>query len=94
MADGIQVVCPCCQTKLTVDAASGEILSEERPRRTKSFEEALSELRSSSRKREDAFAKAFERTRRLDEILEKKFKEAQKKTEGDTAPPVNPLDLD
>jgi hypothetical protein len=94
MPDQVDLTCPCCGTRLVADAATGEILSEERPKSAKSFEDAVSEVRSGSKRREDAFSKAFDRTQRLDELLEKKFEEAKKKTEDDGSRPVNPLDLD
>ena len=95
MADRIQVSCPCCSTRMVVDVATGEILSEERPKKPgKSFEDALGEVRSGSKKREDAFSKAFSRTRHQEEVLEKKFEEARKKTKDDPSRPTNPLDLD
>ena len=94
MSDQVDLTCPCCGTRLLADAATGEILSEERPKSSKTFDDAVSEVRSGSRRREDAFSKAFDRTQRLDELLEKKFEEARKKTEDDGSRLVNPLDLD
>ena len=94
MSDRVDLTCPCCGTRLVADAATGEILSEERPKSSKTFDDAVSEVRAGSKRREDAFSKAFDRTRRLDDLLEKKFEEARKKTEDDGTRPVNPLDLD
>jgi len=94
MADRVELTCPCCGTQLVADAETGEILSELRPRRTASFEDAVSEVRGGAKRREDAFAKAFDRTQKLDELLEKKFEEAKKKSSDDDRRPVNPLDLD
>lgn len=97
MAENVEVTCPCCATKLVVDAGSGEVLSQERPKvdHDKTFESALSDVRSGSSKREDAFSKAFDRTRKLDEVLEKKFAEAKKKAEKDPrGKPRGPFDLD
>jgi len=96
MADRVKVVCPCCSTKLVVEAQSGEILSEERPKvdPEKSFESAMSQVKSGSQRREEAFAKAFDRTKRLDDLLDKKFEEARKKAKDDPEKPLNPMDLD
>ena len=97
MSDRLDVTCPCCSTRLTVDAATGEILAEERPQadRTKSFEDAMTSVRGSAKKREEAFAKAFDRTQNLDDLLQKKFEEARKKAAQDpSAKPHNPLDFD
>jgi len=94
MSDRVDLTCPCCGTHLVADVATGEILSEDRPKSAKTFDDAVSEVRSGSKRREDAFSKAFDRTRNLDELLEKKFEEARKKTKDDGTRPTNPLDLD
>lgn len=97
MADNLEVTCPCCATKLTVDAESGEVIGEERPKvdHEKSFESALNDVRGGAAKREDAFSKAFDRTSRLDDLLSKKFEEAKKKAAKDpTKKPRSPFDAD
>lgn len=95
MSDPLKVACPCCGARLTVDASSGEVLTSERSRGTpKSFEQAMGEVRSGNQRREDAFSQAFEKTRNLEDVLEKKFQEARKKAADDTSPPRNPFDAD
>jgi len=95
MSDRIELTCPCCETKLVVDK-SGEILAEERPKKdlSKSFEQAMTKVRSGAEKRDEAFSKAYDRTRNLDDLLEKKFEEARKKAKDDKSRPFNPLDAD
>ena len=96
MADRVETVCPCCSTKLVVDAESGEILAEERPKVDveKSFEKAMGQVKSGSQRREEAFSKAFKKTQKLDDLLDKKFEEARKKAEKDKSKPRNPFDLE
>ena len=96
MSDRILVVCPCCETKLTVEKQSGEILAEERPKRDadKTFESAMNEVKTGSKRREDAFSKAFDRTQRMDDLLSKKFEEAKKKAKDKPEKRHNPLDFD
>jgi hypothetical protein len=97
MADRVETTCPCCNTKLVVHVATGEILAEERPKKDhdKSFENALSEVQSGSQRREDAFTKAFDKTQHLDEVLSEKFEEARKKAAKDpNAKRHNPFDFD
>ena len=95
-SDRIEVVCTCCQARLTVEKESGEVLATERPKMdaTKTFDEAMDKVRSGAKHREDLFEKAFDRTQRQDDILNKKFEEARKKAKDDTGKPHNPLDLD
>lgn len=96
MKDRVDTVCPCCETRLTVDVKTGDILAEERPRNdpTKTFDDAMNRVRSGASRREDAFSSAFDRTKRLDDVLEKKFEEARKKAAKDDSKPFNPLDAD
>lgn len=97
MADEkVDVTCPCCSTKLVVDSVSGEILSAERPEpdHEHTFDEALDAVRSGGRRRDEAFAKAFDKTQRLDDLLSRKFEEAKKKAAKDKSKPRNPFDLD
>ena len=95
--DRVELTCPCCRTQLVVDTDSGEILSEVRPRPDvdKTFDAAMKQVREGAGRREDAFEKALDRNRRLDDVLEKKFEEARKKAEKDPDKrPFNPLDAD
>ena len=96
MTDRVDVICPCCSTKLVVDVATGEILSEERPAvdHTKTFDAALDQVRGGEKRRDDAFHKAFDKTQRLDDLLSKKFEEAKKKAVKDKSKPRNPFDMD
>jgi hypothetical protein len=96
MSDHVEVKCPCCATELVVDSASGEILSETRPEpdHEATFDSAMDKVQSGEQRRHDAFTKAFDRTKNLDDLLSKKFDEAKKKAEKDTSKPKNPLDWD
>jgi hypothetical protein len=96
MTDRVNVRCPCCATKLVVDTATGEILSEERPKpdHAKTFDTAMDEVRGGEERRSDAFDKAFEKTQNLEDLLGKKFEEAKKKAAKDKSKPFNPLDMD
>jgi hypothetical protein len=93
MEQSLRVDCPCCGAKLVVARDTGDVVTFEAPKAApKSFDEAVGEMRSGHARREDAFAKAFDRTRRLEQVLDKKFEEARKKAEDDPAPPRNPFE--
>lgn len=96
MESHLKITCPCCGDLLTVDRATGEILAEERPepKPSKSFEQAMDDVRSGSQRREEIFSQAADRTRRLDDLLEKKFEEARKKAEKDSSRPRSIWDAD
>lgn len=91
----LEVTCPCCRTKLTLDAASGEILIQERPQRAGlSWDDALSATGKQRSEAEKAFQRGIERERNADELLEKKFQEALKRADKSDAPPPRIFDLD
>lgn len=89
----IEVICPCCESKLTVDPKTGLVVHTEAKKSGYSFEQALHEVESRKGKTDELFAKAFLDEKRRQESLEKKFKEAlESKDELDE--PVRPWDLD
>ena len=91
----LELTCPCCSTKLTVDAASGEILHEERPVKAgRSWDDALSAGKRQQAEAEKAFDRGLARQRSADDILEKKFREALKKADKSDDPPPRIFDLD
>lgn len=94
----LEVLCPCCETRLVLDAETGEILSEERPKRApvKSFDQALSEVRGAREKADKEFTKVMDRSKHEKDLLAKKFDEAMKKAEKtkDEPPPPRPFELD
>jgi len=93
--DNIELECPCCTTKLTIDRTTGDILFEKRPKRAEvSWEQALTAGKSKQSEAEALFDKGMDRERRADEILEKKFKEALKKADKSDTPPPRIFDLD
>jgi hypothetical protein len=96
MPDRVEVTCPCCKTQLVVDAETSEILSEERPKQdsNKTFEDAFSKVKGGEKTREKAFSKAYDKTRNLDDLLNKKFEEARKKAKEDKSKPKTPFDFD
>ena len=92
---GLELVCPCCRTKLVVDRDNGDILHEDRPKRAEvSWEKAVTAGQEKQAEAEALFDKGMDRERRADEILEKKFKEALKRADKTDTPPPRIFDLD
>jgi hypothetical protein len=93
-----EIVCPCCDTRLIVDAATGVILSEERPKKApvKSFDQALTEVKGARERADKDFAARMDNAKHEKEILAKKFEEAMKKAEKnkDEKPPPRPFEFD
>lgn len=96
MPKSLKIVCPCCDTLLTVDPATGAILLEERRthREHQSLDEAMGQVKAQRKEAEEKLARAMDEERRRDEILEKKFQEARKKAAESDEPPPRPFDAD
>jgi hypothetical protein len=96
MSKSIRITCPCCDTLLVIDPATGSILLEERrkQREHQSLDEALGKVKAQRREAEEKLARAMEETRHREEILEKKFEEARKKAAESDEPPPRPFDGD
>ncbi len=96
MPKSVKVVCPCCDTLLTIDPATGAILLEERRQRREhqSLDDAMSQVKAQRKEAEEKLARAMDEARHRDEILEKKFQEARKKAAESDEPPPRPFDAD
>jgi hypothetical protein len=92
----INVVCPCCETSLTIDGQTGAIIShEEKEKKLSSFEDLQSDLHKKKELREQIFAQEQEAQKDRQRILQEKFDEAFKKADVDSDKPFrNPLDFD
>jgi hypothetical protein len=90
-----EITCPCCSAIISVDAATGAILSHEAPKKAHlSLEEAADEVSKEKRRTADRFSRALDERSKQSEILEKKLQKAfEKAADDDTAPP-SPFDLD
>ena len=94
--DNFTVICPCCQTILTIDAQTGAILAhEEKKKITGSFEDLKGEMSKQKDLREQIFAQEMSSMKDRERLLEEKFQEALKR--ADKTPDIpfrNPLDMD
>ncbi len=92
----ISIICPCCEAKINIDAATGAILShEEKKKIVGSFEDLLSQQNKQKELREQLFSQEQVAQKDRSRILDEKFREAMKHADDDDAEPYrNPLDLD
>jgi hypothetical protein len=90
------VICPCCESNLTIDAQTGAILShEEKKKAHGSFEDLKGELHKQKELRDQLFSQEMSSMKDRERLLEEKFKEALKRADPDSGKPFkNPLDLD
>lgn len=90
------IICPCCEANLTIDAETGAILAhEEKAKKLGSFEDLKNELVKQKELRENLFAQEMSVQKDRQRILEEKFNEAMKRADTDSDIPFkNPLDLE
>ena len=90
------IICPCCESTMTIDGQTGAILShEEKAKPLASFDEMVKGLDKQKQVREQIFAQELSSMKDRDRILEEKFQEAMKRAEKDKDKPYrNPLDID
>ncbi len=91
-----EVVCPCCGARLKVDLRLGQVIAHEPSKKrlpAPDLDHAAELLRKEAERREDLFRRSAEGEKTKAEVLERKFEEALKKTQGE--PPTRPLrDID
>jgi len=96
--ENLNVTCPCCKAKLTVDPVFGAVLSHEEPPKASpnvDLTDAQKILAEQNRQREDKFADSWFQEKNKEDILAKKFEEAMKKAKDAPArKPIRDFDLD
>jgi hypothetical protein len=94
----IEVICPCCQGRLTIDLSLKTVIHHEAATKatpSMDLNEALGALKSQATRREARFQQALVAEREKGKVLERKFEESLKKAKEDpSAPPPRPIDLD
>jgi uncharacterized Zn finger protein (UPF0148 family) len=90
------IICPCCETTLTIDSQTGSLLAhEEKKKPIGTFEDLKSDLVKQKQKAENLFAQEMSSQKDRERILEEKFQEALKRADKTSDKPFkNPLDFD
>ena len=96
MASGkIEVICPCCETKLKVDKKTGEVIWEEKKVKVApSLSDMVKGLDAQKKEQEIQFQKQSAAQKERSRLLDEKFKEAQKNVDKDSDLPLRDIDLD
>jgi len=96
-APSIEVTCPCCQSRLTVDTELAVVLSHVEPPRAApevDISDAARILAEQARKREDKFRDSWEAEGKKEDVLNRKFEEALKKAKDQPVEkPLRDFDL-
>ena len=94
----IEVVCPCCQSKLVIDVQLTTVLSHTPPPKAApdvDISDAARILAEQARRREDKFRDSWEAESKKEDVLARKFEEALKKAhEQPNEKPLRDFDLE
>jgi hypothetical protein len=92
-----KVTCPCCDGRLTIDAALEAVVAHEPAPKAKSglgLDDALHSLKGAAARRAERFKEELKAQERKPQVLDKMFQEGMKKAKDTPGRPLNPLDLD
>ena len=93
----IEVTCPCCQSRLTVDTELAVVLAHVAPPKAApnvDIEDSARILADQAQRREDKFRESWEAEHKKEDVLSRKFEEALKKAkEQPVSKPVRDFDL-
>ena len=91
----LEVICPCCETKLQVDKKTGEIIWEERKAKpVPSLTDMVKELDNKKKENEDIFRKNRQNQKERGRVLDEIFKESTKHVDRSGEKPLRDFDLD
>ncbi len=94
----MEVTCPCCQAKLTIDLQLAVVLSHEAPPKAApdvDISDAARILEEQAQRREDKFRKSWEAEKKKEDVLSRKFEEALKKAKDQPVEkPLRDFDLE
>lgn len=96
-ADTLEVDCPCCQSKLTIDRALGVVLAHTPPLRAPSIDldDTARLLREHTDSVEAKFRASVEAEKMKEDVLARKFAEGLKKAkDAPIEKPIRDFDLD
>ena len=96
-APSIEVTCPCCQSRLTVDTQLAVVLAHVAPPKAApnvDISDSARILADQEQRREDKFRESWANEQKKEDVLERKFQEGLKKAkEQPVSKPVRDFDL-
>jgi hypothetical protein len=98
VTEPMEVTCPCCSARLTIDRALAVVLSHVAPAKGApdvDISDAARILAEQAQRREDKFRESWDAERRKEDVLSRKFEEALKKAkEQPLEKPMRDFDLE
>ena len=97
-APTVEVACPCCQARLTVDTELGVVLSHSAPPKaapTVDLDDTARLLREQAERREERFRQSVEAEKKKEAVFDRLFQENLKKAKDQPVEkPLRDFDLD
>ena len=91
----LEVVCPCCETKLQVDQKTGEVIWEERkPKPMASLTDLVKDLETQKKEQENIFKKNSDNQKERSRVLDEIFEESHKHVDKSGEKPLQDFDFD
>jgi len=94
----LEVTCPCCGARLSIDAGLGKVLhhtAPPKPAHAPDLDQAAQLLEKEKARREALFQQSTEDAKTKSQLLERKFEEALKQTKDEPITrPTRDIDLD
>lgn len=91
----LEVVCPCCETKLQVDKKTGEVIWEEKKEKPMpSLSDMVNDLGSQQEEKESLFKKNRATEKERSRLLDEKLKESLKHVDRSPEKPLRDFDFD
>ncbi len=98
LASPVEVTCPCCRAKLTVDPQLAVVLAHVAPPRAApdvDITDAARILEEQAQRREEKFRESWEAEKKKEDVLSRKFEEALKKAKDQPVEkPLRDFDLE
>jgi len=95
-ANYLEIICPCCESKLRVDQKTGEVIwMDEKKKELSSLSDMVKGLDAQRKEKESLFKKQSELQKERSRLLDEKFKESQKHVDkSDDTRPLRDIDFD
>ena len=97
-ASTIQVVCPCCNSTLTIDAAMAAVLEHKmpvKPHVVAHLKDAVQHVKEEATRRDEKYQQLAEAEKNKGKLLDRKFQELLKKAQEEPiTKPLKDIDLD
>lgn len=94
----VEVACPCCHTRLTIDTELGVVLSHAAPPKAApnvDLDDTARLLREQAERREERFRQSVESEKKKEEVFDRLFQENLKKAKDQPVEkPLRDFDLD